>query len=78
VAVVFDRGEVRWYFNGERFGASSADMQQVVHSGDKATYIGREFSGQGDLNNFTGAIDDLRYYERALTDANIADLASVQ
>jgi dolichyl-diphosphooligosaccharide--protein glycosyltransferase len=78
VAVVFDRGDIRWYLDGERFSSGSADMQQVVHSGDKATYDGREFSGQGGLNKFTGAIDELRYYESALTDADIADLASIQ
>jgi len=76
VAVVFDQGTVRWYLDEEMVGRNTTDMQQVVHSRDKATYIGREFSGKGGRNNFDGDIDELRYYETALDGKAIADLAS--
>jgi dolichyl-diphosphooligosaccharide--protein glycosyltransferase len=67
VAAVFNRGSVSWYFDGEQLGEEMTDLQQVEHTGGRSSYIGREYSGYGGQNPFHGSIDELRYYETALS-----------
>jgi len=74
VAAVFDRGEIRWYLDGEHISTRTIDAERVVHDGRSPTYVGRESSGAGGLNHFNGDIDEVRYYETALSDDEISDL----
>jgi dolichyl-diphosphooligosaccharide--protein glycosyltransferase len=75
VAVVFDRGDLSWYLDGRRIGNETVRIQQVVHAGDRSTYLGREYSGYGGINNFDGGIDEVRYYEESLSNSEIAELS---
>jgi hypothetical protein len=73
VAVVFDRGQVRWYLDGELIETERVTVERVDNP-DRPTYIGREFSENGGVQRFEGGIDELRYYERALDGAAIRGL----
>jgi len=74
VAVVFDRGTVRWFINGDMVSEQEIGVSRVSHDPNMTTYIGREFSDRGGRNFFDGSIDDVRYYERALSDDDIDEL----
>ena len=74
VAVVFDRGNLRWYLDGRRIESETVSIQEVTHAGDRPTYIGREYSGYGGTDNFDGGIDEVRYYEQALVESEIVEL----
>jgi len=75
VTAVFDRGTVRFYVDGRLVGERSVDVSRVVHEGTHPTYLGREYSGYGDGGHdyFQGSIDEVRYYERALSDAAVRE-----
>jgi len=74
VAAVFDRGQIRWYLDGEHISTRSVQAERVVHDGRRSTYVGRESSGAGGLNHFDGDIDEVRYYETALSEEEISTL----
>ena len=71
VAGTFDGGEIRVYVNGEPSGKHTGDP---FESGtlEAPLYIGACFYGTGLIAHFTGQIDDLRVYDRALSEAEIA------
>lgn len=75
VAMVFDAGAIDWYLDGEHVGSSEVGVERVSHDGERETVIGREFSSYGGVNYFTGSMRGLSYYERALSPAEVSDLA---
>jgi len=74
VAVVFDRGEIRWYLDGEPIGNSTIDTERAVHDGERHTFIGREFTDYGNREYFDGALDEVRYYPSALPEGEVESL----
>ena len=72
-AGVFDNGEERIYINGELI-ASVSDPSKTITDGDMPVYIGCVEPG---AYPFTGELDELAIYNRALTTAEIqADMNS--
>jgi dolichyl-diphosphooligosaccharide--protein glycosyltransferase len=74
VAIVFDRGNLRWFVDGEKLSEGSVPVETVSFQDDRPIYIGREYSGYGGLTSFQGDIDELRYYESALSAEQIQSL----
>lgn len=66
VAVTWDGATMRAYYNGQPDGSSSFDGPMAVSDGDLS--IGRYYSG------FEGDIDEVRIYDRALSETEIAEL----
>ena len=67
LAGTFDGKEVRIFVNGKLI--SSKPAQGVIGTNDKALSIGGHGNSAGD--KFTGVIDDVRVYSRALSEAEI-------
>jgi len=66
VAVTWDGTTMRAYYNGQPDGTAGFDGPMAVSDGN--LFIGRYYSG------FDGDIDEVRIYDRALSEAEIADL----
>lgn len=66
VAVTWDGTTMRAYCNGQPDGTSSFDGPMAVSDGDLS--IGRYYSG------FEGDIDEVRIYDRALSENDLAEL----
>lgn len=67
VAVVFDAGTVRFYLNG----APDGTISSVGQTSFVMNRIGTDTSGEG----LVGRLDDMRVYNRALSDSEVAALA---
>lgn len=74
VALVLTSGNAKTYVNGAR--VESFDYAQGALDGDTTVRIGRhnDDTGFGSRRFFKGAIDEASIYDRALTDAEIAQL----
>ncbi len=72
VATTFDSNTVELYFNGIE-DASSAAIG-VIRNSATDLLIGAVFTWGGIFQNFDGVIDDVRVYNRALTEAEIQAL----
>lgn len=73
VAAVLGGGSVRFYLDGALVGSAAAAVTIVTDTRDLT--IGADFPGN--LEIFNGNVDDLRIYSRALSAAEIAELAGV-
>jgi alpha-L-rhamnosidase len=71
VAAVYDGSAMRFYFDGREI-ASVAMSGPLDTSGSSPAYIG---SSQGESEFFTGCIDDVRIYNRALSAEQVKKLA---
>ncbi len=71
VAAVYDGSAMRFYFDGRQI-AREAVSGPIDTSGSSPAYIG---SCQGESEFFTGGIDDVRIYGRALTTDEIKAMA---
>lgn len=69
VAVTWDGTTMRAYYNGQPDGTSTFDGPMAVSDGD--LFIGRYYSG------FEGDIDEVRIYDRALSEAEVAELLEI-
>jgi len=74
IGIVFDSGDVRWFVDGEIRSEESIQITEVSFADGRATYLGREYSGYGGVHSFQGGIDDVQYYERALSAPDIRSL----
>ena len=78
VAITFDGNDsngVEGFLDGESLGTKSNDRDYVEFDGDRPTYIGREWTGTGGQQYFTGEIQDLRVYNRVLSHDDIRTLS---
>ncbi len=66
IAAVFDGTAARLYLNGAAAGAAGAAISGGARDRAGDLYIGMRPDGVGDVY-FTGAMDDIRIYDRALT-----------
>lgn len=73
VASTWDGDSIRHYINGGRAGAAAVTASGV--SDQRTLSIGSDVPGV--LEIFYGDIDDVRIYARALSDADVAELAGV-
>jgi len=69
VAVTWDGTTMRAYYNGQPDGTSTFDGPMAVSDGDLS--IGRYYTG------FEGDIDEIRIYDRALSETEIGELLGV-
>jgi len=77
---VFDRGQITLYIDGLQQGGSSGNFTEMADSIDRIS-IGHIYPSCGDATSddyanhpeyaFAGAIDDLRFYNRALSEYDI-------
>lgn len=72
VAVTFSGGNLRLYIDGRRIG-KKAQGGSLSSGGDRPAFIG---SLDGKEEQFHGAIDDLRIYNRGLEQGEVAKLAT--
>ena len=71
LAGTFDDGEVRVYVNGQLRGQDDSDPFEAGTL-EASLYVGTRLYGPGTGGFFTGQIDDVRLYGRALSEAEIA------
>jgi len=74
VAGTWDGATMRLYINGSQ--VTSAAVAGAIATTTDALYIGTKTPGSVATDCFNGLIDDLRIYGRALSAAEVADLAS--
>ena len=72
IAVVRTEGEVVIYLEGEEVQRFNADYDAVQRSGP--LYIG--YDGGWGYGKYKGVIDDLKIYDRALSDSEVIELAT--
>jgi len=77
VAFTFDKTNqvVQLYLDGSLVGSQSTLTDSITYNQGANTFIGKHGNG-GTTWNFTGEIDDVRIYNRALTAQEIATLAN--
>ena len=68
-ALSYDGDTLRLYVNGSRAGEQKVGRKRVPGSGGLA--FGRRQDNCGDGYHFRGVIDEIRLYDRALTDAEV-------
>ncbi len=73
IAVVFDRAGIKYYIDGVYDGTRPEDPADGDISNDVQLLIGKY--GELDIDYFSGALDELRIYNRALTGEEIDILA---
>lgn len=71
-----NRSELRIYVNGQR--AASHALSYVPFSATKRVVVGRAFWQDELIDQWAGGIDDLRFYQGALTDAGARELFADQ
>jgi hypothetical protein len=83
IAVVYDGTNVRHYINGELFigsmtGSGAGEQTGNLTSSGRSVVIGANVNGTdtGYSNQWDGTIDDLRIYDRALSDSEVLALAN--
>ena len=81
VAVTRDANELKIYINGQIVEEKSDFVSGGFVEADKKMYIGMDCDGNGNLYSmhaFQGAMDELRLYDTALTEEQIAELAYIE
>lgn len=75
-AVIFDRdGNVTRYIDGVAYGSADGESSANTINNDIAFKIGSRTSGVSETDNpFTGPIDEVRIYNRALTAAEVLSM----
>lgn len=82
IAAVYKDGELRLYIDGSEAGADNASYQQVPSHGNDGA-IGASFDGDasgggsngvGAWNLFTGIMDEIYFYDSAITEEEIKGL----
>lgn len=68
-ALSYDGDTLRFYVNGGKAGEQKIGRKRVPGSGGLA--FGRRQDNCGDGYHFRGAVDEIRLYDRALTDAEV-------
>ena len=74
MAATYDGSDVRLYVNGTEVPESPVAGPTSIAVNSNALGIGAEGAG---ASKYEGALDDVRLYDRALTPAEIADLATL-
>jgi hypothetical protein len=76
VAVTFDSGHIKAYFNGQYINESFAPYTytSLAEYGSDDIYIGQYHRRDRPFYNFKGGLDEIRLYNRALTDDEIIAL----
>lgn len=65
-----DSMELTWYVNGSQTNQTTANYASAIASSNSA------FIGRGYVNNYSGSIDDVRVYNRAINQAEVQALYS--
>lgn len=73
LAVTYDNGKITIYRNGDLYASYDSDNEQEFDE-TSVVVIGRRHLTQDDNSHFTGAVDDARIYDYALTKKEIAAL----
>ena len=71
VAMTYDTNAVRLYYNGTLDGSQAIAPSQVIDSSTTDLLIGAAFTGGGTSEHFSGLIDELSLYSRALSSTEI-------
>lgn len=76
IAATFDRGQARIYVDGAPDGSKTMSLSSIMNDAQPLIFGG--YWNYCDTDNFeqklNGTLDDVRIYNRALTDAEIAQL----
>lgn len=76
IAMVCDNDKVRIYINGIEVKSNDITADSFKNSGEDL-YIGAILAANGTVSDrFTGSVDDFRYYNQALTETQIQQLAN--
>jgi len=74
IAVVYDRGAVRIYRNGEPYAEYEAQNIDLLSAANHIAVFGLRHIGSKSGTPLAGAIEDARIYDRALTQEQLAGL----
>ena len=72
VAAVYDGSHIRLYVNGALDGATPATAPGAISTGSQKPFIG---AGRSPGNEFEGQIDEIEFYWRAITAADVQAVA---
>ena len=77
VAAVYHRGEfVGVYFDGVRDDGGVRLGDDAIHVSDQDLWIGLNYEGSSERASLDGLVDEVMIFDRALTEAEIQELAS--
>jgi hypothetical protein len=74
VVCIYDNRDMKVYLNGELKGSGNFPYETGTNTADKNVGIGARLVGSGIANYFRGTLDDIRIYNRPLSDGEIEQL----
>ena len=75
LATTYDGNILKYFINGNLVGTDL--YTDIIDTSGSPLYIGNRFRPSGDVGGFQGLLDEIRVYDRALSDSEIRSLAGL-